>query len=425
MKRSKINLRLYFIDIERIYLSCILTAAVLFLFTACSDNPSSDTANTTGSIEVQMVTTGGDDDPDGYNISIQGGVSVTTEPNGNTVINNVPVGNQTIQLSGIASHCESSGPTSQSVTVTEEETATVAFEIYCKAILRDKILFLKRQESNIYKIYSIDPDGENMKKVSDNNVLSNTNVSISPDGLHIIFSMQGLAGNPNQIWKMNADGTGLQNLTQHSVASFFYPEWSPDGSKISFASNLDNAWLDAFVMNSDGTNMVNITNNPDVQYTFSAWSPDSQQLIFANAEVRSDGPNLFTLEVVNADGSGLQSFINEGPGVVLTKPQWSVNGSISFERFIQGGSIPRQIFITDINRSFERNLIAEAGFPNSPSFHGAWSPDGSKLAFHTISTGNTQNLFISASDGSDFQALTNAIDGTPHISPKWSPFTRN
>ena len=59
---------------------------------------------------------------------------------------------------------------------------------------------------------------------------------------------------------------------------------------------------------------------------------------------------------------------DKGRGVLLTRPTWASNGHIAFERFIQftpGETI--QVFLTDEERSFEMNVIAETGYQNSRS----------------------------------------------------------
>ncbi len=409
--------------INRIAATAILVMSASLYAISCSDNPASEQQTPTGTIEVVMVTTGGDDAPYGYTLSIQGGQSLDIDPDGTTTLTNIPEGSYTIQLSNIAPHCEAVSQSSQSASVVENQTATVQFEVDCKAILRDKIVFLIRVEGQDYQIHAMDTDGDNMIQISNMTVSAFADLSISPDGLKIVFAAPDPITNFNQIWVMNADGTGLSNLTQSPTVTNVFPRWSPDGTQIAFASNRDNAFRDLFVMNSDGSDVRNLTNDSVTVVSYSDWSSDGQRLIFDTTEPGT--PNHFRLETIHINGTDRAIFLDEGSGVVLSKPNWAVNGMISFERFIQNAGDIRQIYITDENRSFEHSLMEAAGYQRSNSFHAAWAPDASKLAFYIPAGGGIANIYTAAPDGSGFERISSSAGGISKTHPAWSPYTRN
>ncbi len=410
--------------IHRLYF-VLLMLVITGLSISCSDNPSSQ-ETAPGSIEIRVETTGGDDAPYGYTASVQGGGSVTLDANGSVIVNNVEIGQRTVQLSDIASHCETNGPATQSVTVTENEVATVTFQVQCSAIMRDKIVLLRHMGSNVYRLYSMDSDGGNVREISDLDVSLNARPAVSPDGLKIAFSRQNPIGNNFQIWVMNADGTGLENLNNNPAATHGYPRWSPDGSKIAFSSNRDYPAWDIYVMNSDGANVVNVTNEPTVNFISADWSPEGDELIFDSLQfIQGDFPQYYRLHKSNSDGTNSRLFINEGSGIIFSHPRWASNGLISFDRrsMREEGSV-FHVWVTDANQSFKTNLFVEASYPTAQSRYSSWAPDAGKIILSANSL-RAQNTFKLNPDGSGMQNLTSVTDGVHMWFADWSPYTRS
>lgn len=408
---------------------------ILIFAMACSDNPSSSEPPapdpTFGSIEVEVVTTGEDHDPDGYTISIQGGESKEVDPNGTVTFTQVATGNVVVAISEIPVHCQLEGDDSQALTLTDDEVRTIQFEIVCGPIFRDTILFMRRVGDDLfeYHIYSVSPDGENMRMVSDLILGPNSGVSSSPDGLQVLFSGTLTGSSTEQVYVMNADGSNLQNLTDTNSRDHTTPAWSPDGTRIALSINdlTSDDRNDIYIMNADGSSLVNITNNPGVSEFAPSWSPDGSQLVFQSVQPNPEGNgNLFSINKINADGTEPTTLL-ETEGVVLVNPKWSPTGdAIAFERFVIGGAEgPRQIHTMNPDGTNVRNITAMGGNPAVPTFNPSWSPDGRYIALHA-SSGGALNLFIMSRDGELQQnRLTNGANSQHHTSPSWSPFTRN
>ncbi len=97
------------------------------------------------------------------------------------------------------------------------------------------------------------------------------NVSVSPDGKHIVFDLLG------DIYQMPIEGGEAKPLAQ-GIAWQMQPVYSPDGKYIAFTSDEDggdNIW----VMNADGSNPRPVTKETFRLLNSPAWSPDSQYLI--------------------------------------------------------------------------------------------------------------------------------------------------
>lgn len=85
----------------------------------------------TGSVQVAVATSGPSPDPDGYTVSVDGGLSAQVAASGTVLLTGLPIGARTIALSGIAANCAVSGANPRSVTVSGTELGSVAFAIAC------------------------------------------------------------------------------------------------------------------------------------------------------------------------------------------------------------------------------------------------------------------------------------------------------
>jgi Tol biopolymer transport system component len=135
-----------------------------------------------------------------------------------------------------------------------------------------KIVFTSDRDGN-REIYIMDNDGSNQRRLTNNNVTDHS-PQFSPDGMKIIFysltdylwSVDGY-----DIYTINPDGNNLTKLTSDSM---YYlntaiigedgpnvldaaPHYSPDGSKITFMTSVQNNYV-INIMNKDGGNPVTI-----------------------------------------------------------------------------------------------------------------------------------------------------------------------
>jgi Tol biopolymer transport system component len=117
--------------------------------------------------------------------------------------------------------------------------------------------------------------------------------------------------------------------------------------------------------------------------------------------------------VMDADGTG-QRRLTVGPGWANNEwPDWSPDGSkIAFHSDRDGN---REIYVMNADGIGQTNLTN-----NSPAYDGApsWSPDGSKIAFESNRDGNWE-IYVMNADGTAQTRLTN--NAADDHTPAWSP----
>jgi TolB protein len=153
------------------------------------------------------------------------------------------------------------------------------------------------------EIYTVDPDGSDLRRVT-NNGWDDNHPDWSPDGQTIVLSSELSPGN-YEIVTMDPDGGNVVNLTNHP-ATDWRPAWSPDGNRIAFHSNRDGNF-DIYVMNTDGSGLQRLTTDPADDF-HPAWSPDSRMIAFQSMREGGD----FDIFIMNADGTGVFAITNNG-----------------------------------------------------------------------------------------------------------------
>jgi hypothetical protein len=232
----------------------------------------------------------------------------------------------------------------------------------------------------------------------------------SPDGQRIAFDRQG------QLYVVDASGSNEALLTQGTD-----PAWSPDGGRIVFADGAGVSIIDlgdsATVQLIRADFLADVTSPLGVGKP--AWSPDGEKIAF---EHYGDGDVLpGQIYVMNVDGSAPRR-LNDTPGVWYAEsdPSWSADGAwLAFWSYGLGITVAaRNGNLYQVYRDFpfvaygarpgvspDGNTVLFAGRPDLSGnwatralyvvalsgsglrmlildgYDGAWSPDGTRIAF--------------------------------------------
>jgi TolB protein len=123
----------------------------------------------------------------------------------------------------------------------------------------------------------------------------------SPDGSQIVFTSPDAFGF-QQVRRMETDGSGIETLTDHPSAAR-EPVWC--GGSIAYSAFTQDLRFSIHVMESDGSN-VRVVTDGQADDEEPSWSPDCSQIAFSSNRESSGGEPVYTLWIVNADGSGLR-----------------------------------------------------------------------------------------------------------------------
>lgn len=177
------------------------------------------------------------------------------------------------------------------------------------------------------------------------------------------------------------------------------PDWSPSGSRLAFSR-----MGVLMIVNADGTGLQSFEGRGpgDGQGSNPAWSPDGTKIAFDyEGEVY----------VLEPDGTGAAVLLSAG-----IQPAWSPDGS---KIAVEGE--PGEIFVMNADGSNLLNLTQE---PMLVDREPTWSPDGSRIAFRRLNRTETvgYDLWVMEADGTNQTRLV-TLPG-PQLQPRWLPDNR-
>jgi len=209
------------------------------------------------------------------------------------------------------------------------------------------------------------------------------------------------------IWVMRADGTHRRRVTKSGSKVDFDPDFSPDGRWIVFRSERGRQPPDPhgvgydaiFVVRIDGTHLRQI--NPPSGGLFPAWSPRGDEIAFSGAV--AGNPQVDDIQLMTPNGENVRDL-----GVPGEAAAWSPDGShIAYDSHRADGNWA--VWVIGADGSSPRQLTFPVLTPPAGmngDLTGAWSPDGTKIAYSSVTDGDRE-LDVMNADGSEQRRLTN------------------
>lgn len=128
--------------------------------------------------------------------------------------------------------------------------------------------------------------------------------SWSPEGNWIAY--QSNESGIYRIYLVQPDGSNKHLIIPSSGLEEKRPQLSPDGNRILFAARDNSATWDLFIVNLDGTNLIRLTNTRGIDETSHCWSPVETKILYA----KNDGSSGWGLYTMNLDGTGIQQILD-------------------------------------------------------------------------------------------------------------------
>ncbi|WP_259080752.1 TolB protein [Salinibacter ruber] len=278
-------------------------------------------------------------------------------------------------------------------------------------------------DSEIYTISS--EDTSDVEQVT-NTTVNSADPAWSPDGNRIAFRSRRAEGEFNtEIYTIRPDGSDLRQVTDYNEADGnggeAGPAWSPDGSRIAFSSTRDGD-DEIYTIDPDGSDLRQVTNN-DVSDATPAWSPDGNRIAFQRSR---DGGDDFSgdyeIYTIDPDGSDLRQVTDQSASD--GSPAWSPDGSRIAFSSNRDGDANSEIYTIRPDGSGLRQVTETADNGDDgiadDDITPAWSPDGNRIAFgRSRDQSSSFNIYTIGADGSDPRRITKNIE--TEFAPTWSP----
>ncbi len=305
-------------------------------------------------------------------------------------------------------------------------------------------------------IYVMDLSSRTLRKLAERDA---SGLTWSSDGREIFFTgrpddLPGSSASPAKLWAMAVSSGRCRPLTGMYAAQ---PRPSPKSGRIVFVSQ-GGGQTDLWTLSASGGEAVRVTNDAALDWS-PVWSADGAWIYFGSD--RGGAGGLWKVQVDGASGRPLgdprrvsdavfaapfylASGAGEGSPLVLISLNTNgrlhrltldshlrVTGIAALpERFMAAGSpqvspdgrwlaytalTSQEDLAIDRSDGSEPRLLTQDGFRDRAP---RWSPDGSRIAFQSDRSGNTE-IWSLRPDGSDPERLT-TTDGNATL-PVWSP----
>lgn len=285
-----------------------------------------------------------------------------------------------------------------------------------------KIAYSSPDANNRLQIHTINRNGENNVKVTDNQLgqppeAGAERPAYSPAGHKIAY--QGWDGNDFEIYTINHDGSDLERVTDNNVRDE-NPYFSPDGQRIAYSSH-HNGNFDIFTINRDGSDRFNVTNTPNSDERNPAYSPSGHKIAYSRRPLPHTAENDWDIYTIDTIGlaSSTQN-ITQDPNRDDEDPDYSplasVNGHrIAYSSFPAGDSPgDAEIYTIRHDGSGRMNVTNN---PNSEDFWPSYSPGGNSIAYASGPRNENAAIFFIPKEGGTRVHVTNTRTQNP--SPYW------
>jgi TolB protein len=289
----------------------------------------------------------------------------------------------------------------------------VALSAGCSIVQRQRLSFAGPLIEGVRAFTVVSPDGSDPQPLFGSVPGLKEVLVWSPDGdLVIVEQQQGdfYIADP-------ADGSLGQCLTcglSDALTAYF----SPDGEEVTVGADSG-----LYLINADSTNLRPAAELPSPRWIH--WSPDGTQIVFASRP-NPGGRGRMDVYLLNLGNGSVTNLTGGkgGEGVDYFSPRWSPDGTkLAFHSLDDAG-----FHVMTIHPDGEGlRRVTDWAFQGEISFYDVawppqWSPDGSQLAFYSFDEPGVDfnaDIFVVNPDGTGRTNLTH--NPSFDSDPTWSP----
>ncbi|MEJ2541466.1 MAG: hypothetical protein P8188_16110, partial [Gemmatimonadota bacterium] len=126
----------------------------------------------TGSLTVDVTTTGTEVDPDGYTVSVDGTLTQLISSNGSVTFEELAPGDHVVRLTNVAANCRVTTdpvPNPRTVSVVSDASVATAFSVYCGPLAGDLVVVVATSGTEVDPDgYTLSVDGSSPKPIDTN-----------------------------------------------------------------------------------------------------------------------------------------------------------------------------------------------------------------------------------------------------------------
>jgi Tol biopolymer transport system component len=242
---------------------------------------------------------------------------------------------------------------------------------------------------------------------------------MSPDGTtfaYVTVDPTQVAG--SSVMVADADGSNAHKVSGDLplvIDPTISPTWSPDGTQLAFGA-FHEGYDEVFVANADGSGVRALGNRDSYSRSNPEWSPSGDWIAYS----AWTGTSTPVIAVIRPDGTGEHALpASAGAGIGLRGSQlWAPDLTDRLVYAIGARDVADPagydpgdaIAIMDVNAGVQ-TLLSDV--PGTIEHHPAWSPDGSRIAFH-----QGGQVAVVDPDGTHLRTLEGVLSTGPI---EWSP----
>ncbi len=269
-----------------------------------------------------------------------------------------------------------------------------------------RIAFVSNRGGTI-DIYSINPDGSELKQLTNTEDRNSFPEYVSPERLRFT-----IVDKENRYLKHELDLHSLEitPFVMDTVSAGADFQWfSKDSSKIIYRA-IQNDVLEFFLMNKNGSGRKRITRNKETDTPALLpnpfWNSDETKIAYMN------GPDYYNQSLKIYDIETEETSIITPRGYMNSGMFWHKNDNTFTLNIKVRDSTTYELWNIDVDGN---SFVPLTDNPGLGSLHPKISPDGKWMVFESARDDEAGDIFIMRLDGTDLRKITssNAYDGRP------------